>query len=100
MAVKLKKKQQTPKHILAITFLVQRSLNKLEALDLYGDTCLNTTISTLTHKHGFLVIRKLEPHRNRAGGLTHFTRYSLAESHRDKAIRLLARHSTIDYLEG
>ncbi len=87
-----KNDHQTPKHIIALTFLIQRPLNTLEALNLYGDTCLNTTISHLTHQHGFRFIKKLEPHRNQAGGLVYFKRYWLEDDHIAHASHLIQRH--------
>lgn len=79
--------QIIPKHIIALSHLIERPMNALEALNLYGDTCLNSTISDLTHKHGYLFQRRMEPHQNRAGGLSHFTRYWLVENQKERAYR-------------
>jgi hypothetical protein len=89
-----------PKIIVALTHLVNHPLNHLDALRLYGDTCLNSTISTLTHKHGFLFSRVSEPHKNQAGGLSHFTRYTLIADHKDKANQLINKHYSTNGSKG
>lgn len=83
------KKTLTPKYIITLTHLLEGPLNGLEALSLYGDTCLNTTISTLKHHHGMSFKKVLEPHNNRAGGTVFFMRYWLEEEHTDHALRLI-----------
>jgi hypothetical protein len=52
---------------------------ELEALQAYGETCLHSTISTLSNRHDLIIDRKTEPHQHRRGGMTHFTRYSLID---------------------
>ncbi len=67
-------------------------MNKLEALSLYGDTCLNTTISVLSNNLGFRFIRKNEVHRHRGGGKTYFTRYWLVKEDRERAISMVYKY--------
>lgn len=67
-----------------------KGLNKLEALDLYGDTCLNTSISDLHIDYGIEFIKVRQPHRHRGGGKTSFTRYSIKPEYLAKARELLA----------
>jgi hypothetical protein len=69
---------------------------ELEALQAYGETCLHSTISSLANRHGLIIDRKMEPHRHRRGGLTHFTRYSLVdEKSIVKARDILTHYSKI-----
>jgi len=84
-----KHEQQTPKYILALTYFVQDSMNRLDALNLYGDTCLNTTVSALTKEHGFTFIKKKEPHLNQSGGTVRFTRYWLVDESKERALQLI-----------
>ena len=49
--------------------------------DMYGETCLPTTISQLKLDYGFEFIKVRRKHQNKAGGHTHFTWYSLANKH-------------------
>lgn len=81
--------QHTPKYIVSLTHFINRSMNRLEALSLYGDTCLNTTVSALKKEHGVTFIKKVEPHINQAGGTVRFTRYWLAEESKDRANQLI-----------
>lgn len=83
------KSNAKPKYIVALSILVTRSLNELEAFSLYGETCLHSTISTLHNGKGFDFERVLEPHTHRARGKTHFMRYTLQKKHRAKALNLL-----------
>jgi len=92
MAASQKKDHQIPKHIIALTYFVERSMNTLDALSLYGDTCLNTTISGLTHQHGFDFIKKLEPHTHQGGGQVYFKRYWLKDEHLKHAYHLIQRY--------
>ncbi len=85
--------KMTPKVILALRLLVDRPLNKLEALNLYGDTCFNSTVSELVNKHGFHFNRKRELHINRVNGKTHFMRYWLEPSQMKKAYDFISNHS-------
>lgn len=86
------KKNLTPKYIIALAHLLNGPMNGLEALSLYGDTCLNTTISILTHQHGMSFNKVLEPHNNRAGGTVYFKRYWLKQEHHTHALRLVNIH--------
>jgi hypothetical protein len=85
-----KKTAKPPKYAIALHYLYNRSLVTLEALQLYGETCLNSTISDLTHDHGMKFERRPERHQHQHGGYTYFTRYSLKEDSRTAAKRLLA----------
>lgn len=71
-----------------------RSLVQLEALSVYGETCLHSTISDLYNNHGVGFERAPEPHQHQGGGTTYFTRYTLLESSREKAQAL------VDHYEG
>lgn len=92
MATTKANKQKVPKTIIALSYLIDGSMNKLDALRLYGDTCLNTTISELSNYQGFRFIRKSEVHINRAGDRTYFTRYWLADEDRERAICMVNFH--------
>ena len=52
-------------------------MNSLEANNEYGETCLHTSVSTLTHNHGINFKYQPESIKNRAGSISRFTRYSL-----------------------
>jgi len=82
-------KKITPKYILTLRILLNRSLVELEAFKLYGETCLHSTISTLANKKGVRFHRKSEPHKHQNGGVTHFTRYTLFDEDREKAKALI-----------
>jgi hypothetical protein len=86
------KKNLTPKYIVALARLLEGPINGLEALSFYGDTCLNTTISQLTHQHGMAFKKMLEPHNNRTGGTVYFMRYWLMDEHTDHALRLVQKY--------
>ncbi len=92
MATSKAYKQKIPKTIMALSYLIDGSMNKLEALSLYGDTCLNTTISELSNYQGFKFIRTSEVHYRKGGGRTHFTRYRLAEKDRERAIKMVYKY--------
>ncbi len=80
----------TPKFILTLKLTLSRNyegLNQLEASNLYGETCLHSTISTLANNHGIVFRRTREPHKHRGGGKTHFMRYRLKSA--DRALKLL-----------
>ena len=89
MAALQLKDQHIPKYIVSLTHFVNRSMNRLEALSLYGDTCLNTTVSALRKEHGISFLKKLEPHVNQVGGTVRFTRYWLADESKDRANQLI-----------
>ncbi|OOV86202.1 hypothetical protein [Oceanospirillum linum] len=89
-AARLKK---PTKNIIALHYLMTRSLNKKEAAALYWETALPTTISELHHKHGLEFEKAREPSRPRPdGGVSHFTRYTLKESSKAKARALLGQY--------
>ncbi len=88
-----KKDHHAPKYIVSLTHFVDRSMNRLEALSLYGDTCLNTTVSALTNDHGISFNKKKEPHTNQAGGTVYFTRYRLADESKGRAYQLIHLNS-------
>lgn len=50
-------------------------MNKLEANQDYGDTCLNSSVSTLSHCYVINFKRESEKINNRVGGISIFTRY-------------------------
>ncbi|WP_293267698.1 hypothetical protein [Neptunomonas sp.] len=77
-----------PKYIIALAYFTQRleqGMNQLEALQLYGETCLHSTVSDLANKSDYAFIRIDEPHRHQHGGNTHFRRYWLKHELVDKA---------------
>lgn len=73
-----------PKRIVALYYFLQRSMYKLEALDLYGETCLNTTVSELC-KQGYEFGRKRERHLGRSGKMITYMRYWLMPHCRKQA---------------
>ena len=81
--------QVVPKYIITLRILLQRSLIELEALSIYGETCLHSTISTLSNQKGIRFYRKSEAHKHRNGGVTHFTRYSIFDEDKEKAKALI-----------
>jgi hypothetical protein len=86
--------KKTPKYIISLNHFDSRMLegmNELEALGLYNETCLHSTVSTLSNQHGITFKRKLEPHKHRNGGKTYFMRYWLIS--RKKAIALARLHT-------
>ncbi len=85
-----------PKFIISLSHLMTRSLNELEALSLYGETCLHSTISTLKNKYGIDFCRVRESHQHRRGGKTSFMRYTLQKRYKEKAANLLKRYSLED----
>ena len=89
MTIPRKKTAHIPKYIVSLSYFIHRSMNRLEALSLYGDTCLNTTVSTLSKEHGFKFTKRLEPHTNQAGGLVHFTRYWLEDDSKEQAFQAI-----------
>lgn len=80
------------KPIIALTYLLDKPLNQLDALSLYGDTCFNTTVSELRNKLGFIISGKLEPHLHQGGGITHFKRYTLLPQCYQRARDLIAKY--------
>lgn len=87
---------KTPKYIICLQYFLARQadgLNELDALRLYNETCLHSTVSTLSNKHGISFKRKFEPHKHRNGGTTHFMRYWLEDVNR--AVKM-----TSSYVKG
>lgn len=64
------------------------SLQRFEAEHL-GDHCLHSTISKLANSHGLTFIRQIERVPNNWGDPCNVTRYSLPESERARARKLL-----------
>lgn len=81
-----------PKKIISLIHLMERSLNTLEAMNLYGETALHSTISDLVHDHDLVFNRIREPHQHRNGGKTYFMRYTLSDDSRDIAEALVNRY--------
>jgi hypothetical protein len=62
----------------------------LEALNSYGDTCLNSTVSTLSNIHSIEFDRIVQLHQSQRGPIVRFTRYTIKnDEERNKAITLL-----------
>lgn len=83
---KKESKPNQPKFIIAISHLMTRFLIELEALSLYGETCLHSIISTLWNTYGINFNRVREPHNHKDGGETHFMGYTLLKRYRARAI--------------
>jgi len=73
----------------ALYYLAQRPLFALDALNLYGDTCLHSTISDLERRFGLVFTREPVTHPHRHGGTAEFKRYTLAPECRELAADLL-----------
>ena len=76
--------KNAPKRIVALYHFLQRSMNKLEALGLYGETCLNTTVSELS-KRGYEFGRERERHLGRCDKTIIYMRYWLMPHCRKQA---------------
>lgn len=83
------KSRKLTKQMTCLSHLLVASLNKLDALRLYGETCLNTTISQLGKK-GYDFTRKREPHINRVGDTVRFMRYTLTPTSAQRAKKELS----------
>jgi len=70
-------------------FASGRSLNRFEAATA-GDTCLNSTISRLSHSYGLEFIRVWEKVPNRFGFWTRVIRCRLTPEALDKSRKLLS----------
>jgi len=90
--IKVSIKQITPKYIIALRILVKRSLVELEALSIYGETCLHSTISYLSNERGIRFNRKREVHFHQNGGRVFFMRYKIFEQDKSKALIILKPH--------
>lgn len=78
---------RSSKLIVALSHFLERSMISPEANELYGDTALHSTVSTLWNTYGLVFIREYEiygPHKAR------FVRYTLANASREQARKLLA----------
>jgi len=98
----LKKSNRIPtKHEQCLYALLRagsEGINQLRALSLYGDTCVNTTISELGNKRGLLISRDRRPHQHQLGGATSFTWYWFAD--RIEAKRALRTLNTLRRARG
>lgn len=92
------KRARVPKKAICLSYLYQHSLVELEALSLYGETCLHSTISALANNNGLEFKRVRESHSHQHGGTVYFTRYTLADESR-KAAAALLRHYGIEVEE-
>ena len=79
--------KKLPKKIVALKLLLKRSLIQPEAYASYGETCLHTVISTLSNEHGIAFARASEKYGCHGA---RFTRYTLQEHSREKALKLWA----------
>jgi len=77
------------KKITALSLLTTTSLIGPEAHDLYGETALHSTISALWNIHNIGFDRKPEKY-GIYGAL--FTRYTLQESSRERALNLIKHY--------
>ncbi|MFW8589878.1 hypothetical protein ACOI22_03650 [Glaciecola sp. 2405UD65-10] len=59
--------------------LGKEGMNGPEAYQAYGESCLNTTVSTLQNERGICFCRRSEQWTHRHNGKTHFHRYWLAD---------------------
>ncbi len=90
-SLRANKRKQIPKYIICAKHLLERDsegMNELEALRVYVETCLHSTISYLANNRGIAFKRKWEPHQHQHGGKPHFKRYSLSK--REQAIKLVS----------
>lgn len=77
------------KNEVALSHLLDQSLNTFEANRLYGDTCLHSTISLFENSYGFSFRRSPERIANRVGTKVTVTRYRLMTDHEQKAKNLV-----------
>ena len=87
--------KRTSKIELCLIELLERGesgLIALEALEAYGDTCLHSTISTLSNDHGLTFKRSRHRHKSERGHTTIFVRYSLANDEQVKKAQTLLKH--------
>ncbi len=78
--------KRLPKKIVALKYLLRRSLIQPEAHQLYGESCLHSTISTLANEH-YLAFERVP--ENYGMFNARFTRYTLKEESRERAERLV-----------
>jgi hypothetical protein len=84
-----RKHKEPTKWALGLFYLAQHPLFELEALSLYGDTCLHTTVSDLQKRFGLVFHREWVTHHHQRGGKTRFKRFTLAQESREHAAALL-----------
>lgn len=70
----------------------ERGVIQPEAAKEYGESCLDTTVSTLFHNHGINFKRKREKFINRAGTVSPFTRYSFLTEDDELRAKKLINH--------
>jgi hypothetical protein len=85
--------KKLPKKIIALKYLMRRSMIQPEAHELYGESCLHTTISTLWNKHGIAFKRVAETYGSFDA---RFTRYTLIEESRERATKLISSYTSAD----
>lgn len=85
--------KKLPKKIIALKYLMFRSMIQPEAHELYGETCLHTTISTLWNDHGIAFERVAETYGKFD---SRFTRYTLLEDSRERAVQLISTYIPTD----
>ncbi|MCI2283554.1 hypothetical protein L3081_09325 [Colwellia sp. MSW7] len=69
-----------------------KGLVELEALQVYGETCLHTTISTLANSKGIGFKREQQSHTHQHRGTVYFTRYSLLDETETRKAQILLTH--------
>jgi hypothetical protein len=74
-----------------LSHFLQGSMNSIDANNLYGDSCLHTSVSGLVRDHGIRFIRTREKVKNRAGSFSLFTRYRLHPDDVVKALEVVQR---------
>ncbi len=82
--------KKLPKKIVALKYLMLRSMIQPEAHKLYGESCLHSTISTLWNEHGIAFKRIPETYGQFDA---RFTRYTLIEESRERAAKLISSYS-------
>lgn len=70
----------------------RKGMNQHDAGRIYGDTCLNTTISTLSNCKGIKFKRDREPIKTKTGVVKKYTRYWLLSKSDIKKARTLLKH--------
>lgn len=87
--IQQRKPRKLTKWARCLHYLTQRPMFELEAFDLYGDTCLHTTVSDLKQRFGLMFKHEKVKHQHRGGGVAIFTKYTLAPESRERAAALL-----------
>jgi hypothetical protein len=81
--------KNTKEYRAGLAFLNGARMTRSDAWNLIGDSCLNTTVSTLQNKHGIRIDREWIDAPTRYGETTQIKRYWLAESSRTRLIESL-----------